>query len=109
MDSEARERRHRFGKGLNRSEEVFWLKTVSRDEDRVLLNGDPYLLTRSTRFRDERDRRIGLKDLHAGVEVVCRYETGPKLEGRPVDKGVRVLREIIILRRPERTPPDASR
>ncbi len=100
MPSERASREHRFdATGTDQSEEIL-VDMLQIDEDRLLLNGEAFVMKPETRIEDTEGRRISLDQIPSGAKIEVRYRTGPGLEGSGCARSEKLLLRIRLLEEP---------
>lgn len=87
------------------AEELAWVKSLLKQEDRLFVNGEPFVLDRQTRFEDERGARIGLEDIPLGARIEVQYRTGSRLEDSGYGPDVKILTRIRLVQAPPGRKP----
>jgi hypothetical protein len=105
MPSEEEAYRYGYASEGMRHEQVAWVKSLRKHEDRLFVNGEPFVLKRQTRFEDERGAKIGLEDIPAGAQIEVEYRTGLSLENNGHPPETKVLTRIRILEPPPGKKP----
>jgi hypothetical protein len=100
MPSE-QEARHHSGGGST-VEQAVEVKSLRMQEDRLFVNGEPYVLKRRTRVEDERGAKIRVEDIPRGAQIEVRYRTGSTLEDSADGPDARILTTIRIVELPEK-------
>ena len=103
MPSE-QEARHDTGGGST-VEEVAWVSSLRKQEDRLFLNGEPFVMKRQTRIEDERGAKIRIEDIPYGAQIEVQYRTGSTLEDSGDGPDAKVLTRIRIVQLPEKNKP----
>ena len=86
-------------------EQVFQVSSLRKQEDRLFVNGEPFVLKRQTRVEDERGAKIRMDDIPLGAQIELTYRTGSTLEDSGDGPDARILTRIRILRLPEKEDP----
>lgn len=86
-------------------QEVAWVKSLRRQEDRVFLNGEAFVLRRETRIEEEQGGRIRLEDIPVGAQIEVWYRTGSTLEDSGYGPKTRILSRIRVLEAPQGRRP----
>lgn len=105
MPSEEEARRQGYMLSGTRAEEVARVRSLITQEDRLFVNGEPFVLKRQTRFEDERGMRIRLQDIPAGAQIELEYRTGSTLEESGYGPEAKILRRIRIVQPPAGKKP----
>jgi len=87
------------------AEQVAWVKSLRKQEDRLFVNGEPFVLKRQTRFEDERGAKIGLEDIPLGARIEVQYRTGSRLEESGYGPEAKILTRIRLLQLPPGKKP----
>jgi|GEM_PF-2709890 len=87
------------------AEELVWVKSLRKQEDRLFVNGEPFVLKRQTRFEDERGARIGLEDIPRGARIEVQYRTGSRLEESGYGPEAKILTRIRLVQPPAGKKP----
>jgi len=87
------------------AEQVAWVKSLRTQEDRLFVNGEPFVLKRQTRFEDERGAKIGLKDIPLGAKIEVRYHMGSRLEESGYGPEAKILTKIRLIQPPPGKKP----
>jgi len=100
MPSEEEAHRQGYtGKG-GTAEQLSRVESLHKQEDRLFVNGEPFVLERQTRFENERGARIGLKDIPLGARIEVQYRTGSRLEESGYGPETKILTRIRLIQRP---------
>ncbi len=83
-------------------EQVAWVKSLRKQEDRLFVNGEPFVLKRQTRFEDERGAKIGLEEIPMGAQIEVQYRTGSTLEDSGYGPEAKILTRIRVVQVPEK-------
>lgn len=105
MPSEEVARRDGHTGSAATAEQVAWVKSLRAQEDRLFVNGEPFVLKRQTRFEDERGSKIGLKDIPLGAKVEVQYHKGSRLEESGYGPEAKILTRIRLLQPPPEEKP----
>jgi hypothetical protein len=87
------------------AEQVAWVKSLRTQEDRLFVNGEPFVLKHQTRFENERGARIGLEDIPLGARIEVQYCTGSRLEESGYGPEVKILTRIRLVQPPPGKKP----
>lgn len=87
------------------AEQVAWVKSLRKQEDRLFVNDEPFVLKRQTRFEDERGARIRLEDIPLGARIEVQYRTGSRLEESGYGPEVKILTRIRLVQPPPGKKP----
>jgi hypothetical protein len=105
MPSEDQARRQGYlGSGTG-TEQVARVSSLRVQEDRLFVNGEPFILKRQTRFEDERGVRIGLQDIPLGAGIELEYQTGSDREESGYGPEAKILTRIRIVQPPQGKKP----
>ena len=104
MPSE-REARGQGYTGGSSFEQVAWVKSLHKHEDRLFVNGKPFVLKSDTRIEDEKGRRMGIDDIRVGAKVEMLVRTGSTLEDNGYGPGARILVKMRVLQPPQGKQP----
>jgi len=102
-EAEAQRQGHTDTKGT--AEQVAWVTSLHKQEDRLFVNGEPFVLKAQTRFEDERGAKIGLKDIPLGAKIEVQYHMGSRLEESGYGPETRILTRIRLLQPPPGKKP----
>ena len=80
------------------------VKSLRKQEDRLFVNDEPFVLKRQTRFEDERGAKIRLEDIPLGARIEVQYRTGSRLEESGYGPEVKILTRIRIVAPPGKKP-----
>jgi hypothetical protein len=94
-----------YAAGGTSSEEVVWVKSLRKQEDRLFVNGEPFVLKRETRLEDEGGMRIRLEEIPLGSQIEVQYRTGMTLENSGYSPETKVLTRIRLLEPPPGKEP----
>jgi hypothetical protein len=75
------------------------VKSLERQEDRLLVNDEPFIVTHQTTIVDERGRKLRPGSIWVGWLVELRYRTGEKSEARAYGRDDKVLVQMRVLKR----------
>ena len=102
-------KRKRTGRGTQTqevtAEQVAWVKSLRKQEDRLFVNDEPFVLKRETRFEDERGAKIRLEDIPLGARIEVQYRTGSRLEESGYGPEVKILTRIRLVQPPPGKKP----
>ena len=105
MPSEEEARRQGASGTGGTAEQVAWVKSLRKQEDRLFVNGEPFILKRQTRFEDERGAKIGLGDIPVGARIEVQYRTGSRLEESGYGPETKILTRIRVVQTPPGKKP----
>jgi hypothetical protein len=105
MPSERKALQERYAGSGAATETVARVESIRTHEDRLFLNGEPYILKRATRFEDEDGVRIGLEDIPLGAQLEVEYRTGSGLEESGYGPDMKILTKVRIVQPPPRKQP----
>jgi hypothetical protein len=88
-----------------KAEQVAWVKSLRKQEDRLFVNGEPFVLERETRFEDHRGTRISLQDIPLGAQIEVQYRTGLGLENSGYGPETKILTRIRLVQSPPGKKP----
>lgn len=108
MPSEYEARSQGYRSAGEAGEQVARVKSLRKQEDRLFVNGEPFVLKRQTRFEDERGVGIGLEDIPLGAQIELEYRTGSTLEESGYGPEAKILTRIRLVQLPPGNKP-ASR
>jgi hypothetical protein len=100
MPSEGEAHRQGDSKTGTAVEQGTWVKSLRMHEDRLFLNGEPFVLEQETRFEDQRGGRIGLQDIPRGARVEVQYRTGSRLEESRYGPETKILTRLRVVELP---------
>jgi hypothetical protein len=86
-------------------EQVARVKSLRKQEDRLFVNGVPFVLGRETRIEDERGRRVGIGDIPLGAQIEMQGQTGSSLEDSAYGPETRILLRLRVLHSPQGKKP----
>jgi len=96
--------RHYTGAGST-VDTVVLVSSLRMQEDRLFVNGEPFVLKSQTRIEDERGGKIRIEDIPYGAQIEVRYCTGSTLEDSGDGPDARILKRIRIVQLPEKKKP----
>jgi hypothetical protein len=102
-EQEAQRQGHK-GTGAT-AEQVAWVKSLRKQEDRLFVNGEPFVLKHQTRFEDQRGARIRLEDIPLGARIQVQYRTGSRLEESGYGPEAKILTRIRLVQPPAGKKP----
>ncbi len=102
MPSERQALEERYAGTGAGTDAVARVQSLRRHEDRLFVNGEPYILKSTTRFEDEDGFQIGLEDIPLGAQIEVEYRTGSGLEESGYDPGTKILTKIRIVQAPHK-------
>jgi hypothetical protein len=105
MPSEEEAHRQGYTGTGGTAEQLEWVKSLRKQEDRLFVNGEPFVLERETRFEDERGARIGLENIPLGARIEVQYRTGSRLEESAYGPEVKILTRIRLVKPPPGKKP----
>ena len=105
MPSEQKALQERYAGSGAGTETIARVKSLRRHEDRLFLNGEPYVLKRTTRVEDEEGARIDLEEIPLGAQIEVEYRTGSRLEESGYGPDTKILTKIRLVQPPPRTQP----
>jgi hypothetical protein len=105
MPSEAEAYRQGNATMGSSAEQVAWVTSLRKQEDRLFVNGEPFVLKARTRFEDKRGAKIGLGDIPVGSQIEVQYRTGLSLENSGYSPETKILTRIRLLEPPPGKKP----
>jgi hypothetical protein len=105
MPSEQEARQHGYTSAEPEVEQVVGVESIRKEEDRLFLNGEPFVLKRDTRFLDERGARIQLEDIPLGARIEVKYHKGSGLEDSGYGPEEKLLTTIRLVQPPPGKKP----
>lgn len=78
-------------------EQVARVKSLRKEEDRLFVNGEPFVLKSETRIEDEKGRRIGIEDIPLGAQVEMQVQTGSTLENSGYGPEAKILTRMRVV------------
>ncbi len=105
MPSEDEARRYGYTGSGRTGEQLARVRSLATQEDRLFVNGEPFVLKRQTRFEDERGARIRLEEIPAGAQIAIEYRTGSNLEDSGYGPEAKILTRVRIVAPPPQQKP----
>ncbi len=105
MPSEGEARRLGSTRTNASAEQVVWVESLLQQEDRLFVNGEPFVLEHRTRFENERGAKIRWTDIPVGAQVEVQYRMGSRLEDSSYGPKDRILARMRLLQPPPRKKP----
>ena len=105
MPSEEEARRLGYTSSRASAEQVAWVESLVQQEDRLIVNGEPFVLEHQTRFENERGAKIRLKDIPLGAQIEVQYHMGSRLEDSGYGPKDKILTRVRLLQPPPRKKP----
>lgn len=105
MPSEAEARQQGYTSTSPSAEQSVRLESLRKQEDRLFVNGEPFVLPRQMRVEDERGARIGLEDIPLGAQIVLHYRRGSRLEDSGYGPETKILTKIRMVEPPPKKKP----
>jgi len=105
MPSEEEAHRQGYTGSGGTAEQLAWVESLRKQEDRLFVNGEPFVLERQTRFEDKRGARIGLEDIPLGAKIEVQYRMGSRLEDSGYGPETKILTRIRIIQPPAGKKP----
>lgn len=105
MPSEEEAHRQGYTDTGGTAEQVAWVKSLRKQEDRLFVNDEPFVLNRETRFEDDRGAKIRLEDIPLGARIEVQYRTGSRLEESGYGPEVKILTRIRLVQPPPGKKP----
>ncbi len=102
MPSEEEARRLGYTNTNASAERVVWLESLIQQEDRLFVNGEPFVLEHRTRFENERGGKIRLGDIPFGAQIELQYHMGSRLEDSGYGPKDKILTRVRLLQPPPR-------
>jgi len=99
MPSEQEARQHATTSTV---EQMFWVESIYKQEDRLFLNGEPFVLEGQTRIEDEYGSRVRVEEIPVGAQVEVLYRAGSNLEDSAYGPEAKILTKVRIVQRPKR-------
>jgi len=105
MPSEQEARQHANTGAGPVVEQIGRVESMRREEDRLFLNGEPFVVKHQIRIENERGARIRLEDIPLGAQIEVKYHKGSGLEDSGYGREEKILTSIRLVQPPPGKKP----